>query len=684
MSDGSQIEKNNPYEINEIESKRTPQKQSTWENILEYFESYIKPYTPYRDEPTYKALISFIIKYYTDLIYNVQPEIFKDMFERQTIRTEVIDLLLISIGLPEKLVKSITTTSKFIILKSFSDFERYQGTVKFFRSVGGAFYDKVSFYELYIDYDSSIVNPTEKYFMCVDKDNIPPGSFFLISSTYKRYYVWFNCDRTNSDPKLEDRVGVEIRYTNESTSEDIAQLIVDGLIQTDEFYASMTATPDIINIQLVEHGPVIEPFSPGSTSLYIAIETKGKPDGAWILRPRPIFVHPKLEKLTEVFDYQAAYNKIPTLLVPEEQLEELRKADEIVFPTKSNIILMNYVYTIEASIFNTLIFTILMKRIGEDLFTIHLTGSNEKTAITYNVVVYTWYYLLARYYGVTLEGVSIVNGLINGHIVLGTNKETEYSIDDLPMIENEYNNIKTRNDLVRFYNKYYVSQFGRYYEVEKPTIQSMRETLRTMDYSFSEYIENRVENAENQEQDIRFLLDELYASIVLSFNKDEYRKNDILSRYLPILLQFITQITTNMKVTDSYKLIYNLKPFHTELLDLAFNNIEINDKFNALLFDDYKKIFYTLVLADLLHMSDEVLFSFTPKKDGDSLSLNDYAVPNTRLQYDFDINVNDSQFLSFLRPVIDRISISDQVSFKTILNKEIKHNIEDNISVEKE
>ena len=63
MSDNNNLfEKTNIYEINAIDL--TTQKESTWENIVEYFDSYIKPYTPYKDEPTYKAMIEFIVKYY--------------------------------------------------------------------------------------------------------------------------------------------------------------------------------------------------------------------------------------------------------------------------------------------------------------------------------------------------------------------------------------------------------------------------------------------------------------------------------------------------------------------------------------------------------------------------------------------------------------------------------------------
>ena len=631
------------------------QKETTYENILEYFDSYIRPYTPFKDEPAYKSMVSFIVKYYVDLIYNVQPDIFKDLFEKQTIRSEVVDLLLISIGLPENVVRSITTISKYVILKSFSDFERYKGTVKFIRSIGGAFNDVISYYELYIDYDKTYINPVAEFLVIVDRGNISPGSYFLISSTNTNYYIWFNYDSSSEEPEIEGRTGIEILYDDDTSSSEITQKIITALNLTDEFYVNINGT-DILQIQAAEHGETLDNLSQGTTSLDVRTVTEGKSPGAWILRPRPIFIHPKTEKLTEVFSYQAAYNKIPTLLVPEDQLEELNQNEQIVLPTKSNIILMDYTQSIDASYFNTLIFTILMENIGDDSFSVYLTGSDGTTTITYNTAIFLWYYLLAKYYNMTLEGVSLAM-----HIVMGTNKVTDYSLEDIVEIQREYDNIKSRDDLVRFYNEYITDHFTRVYEAEKPTVHGMSETLRKIDAEFWEYIEHRLADAENQEQDIRFLLDEIYASMVLSF--DQYSDRPIIHKYIPVLLQFITQVTTNIKVTDSYKIVYNLKPFHTELLDLAHNKIEINDKFNALLLDDQQLTIFELVLADLLHMADETLFSFTPKKDGDSLSLIDAAMINCRWTYSFDASTKDKYFWTFLTAVASVALMSDQTKF---------------------
>ena len=647
------IKETDVYKINEVDI--STQKETTWENILEYFEDYIKTYSAYKDEPTYKALISFTIQYYLDIIYNKQPELFKELFENQTIRSELVDLLLVSIGLPERVIRSITITSKFVILKSFSDFERYKGTVKFFRSIGGSFSDVISYYELYIDYDENYINPAAEYLLFIDKDNISPGSYFLISSTLNNYYVWFNYQHNNEDPAIQDRIGLEINYDEYSVSSGIARDIINQLNSTNDFFVNVNSV-DILEIQVSEHGSVLANPSSGTTGLDFKIVNEGKAPGAWILRPRPVYIHPRMEQVTEVFSYQAAYNKIPTLLVPEEQLTELKNNDDIILPTKSNIILMDYTKTIDASYLNTLIFTILMENIGDDYFSVFLTGSDGTTTITYNTAIFLWYYLLAKYYNVTLEGVNLAT-----HIVMGTNKITDYTLEDIEVIQQAYDNIKTREQLVDFYREYITDRFTRIYDAEKPTVAIMSETLRKIDSEFWEYVENRISAAENPEQDMRFFLDEIYASLVLSF--DQYRDRPIIYKNISLLLQLITSITTNIKATDSYKIVYNLKPFHTELLDLAHNKIEVNDKFNALLFDDQFDIMYLLGLADLLHLSDETVFSFIPKKDSTSLSIIDHVTPNIKLYYNFDISPTDEFNSFFYKTILNFIHLSDNACF---------------------
>lgn len=491
--------------------------------------------------------------------------------------------------------------------------------------------------------------------MTLSKDDITGGSYLLISSTDHDYYIWFNEEGNSSDPQIPDRIGLEIPFSAVDTASEISKIIIQKLNETQEFFLNVNST-DILEIQLANHGDPLNPPSSGTTNLKFKIISKGQSKGNWILRPRPVYIHPKMEQVTEVFSYEEAYNKIPTLLVSIEQLDELKSRDELVLPTKSNIILLDYTSTIDANPLNKLIFTILMEYIGDDYFSVFLTGSSGTTTISYNTAFLLWYYLLAKYYNVTLEGVDLMF-----HIVMGTKKVTDYVLEDIPRIVEKYESLQTRSEIYQFYQEYIEEPFIRPYENEKPTIPIMSETLRKIDSEMWEYVENRLNTAENVEQDIRFLLDELYASMVLSF--DRYRDKPIVYQYIPMLLQFTTQITTNIKATDSYKLVYNLKPFHTEILDLARNKILIDDKFNWLAFEDPTEMFYQLILADLLHMSDQLFFHFSPKKNDSSLALISSFIPDFYLPVEEELNLKDKIPMYYLLILADLIHLSDRLYF---------------------
>ena len=284
------------------------------------------------------------------------------------------------------------------------------------------------------------------------------------------------------------------------------------------------------------------------------------------------------------------------------------------FPNSAGIFCYNNIISSQSAL-NVLYFNILMDEIGDDNFSLYLSGNSSMMTISYNTAIFLWYYLLAKYYNVTLEGIELAR-----YRVFGTQKITTYILEDIPIIQAEYDKVKTREELLEFRRIYIDEPFSRIYENNKPTVAMMSDTLRKIDEDLWEYVENRLNSTEDIEQDLRFLMDEIYASLILSFNN--YKEKPLIFQYIPLLLQFITQITTNIKVTDSYKIVYNLKPFHTEILDLVNNKIEIQDKFNAILFNDYFDTMFLLIVGDLLHMSDQQIFTYIPKEDQSALSLN--------------------------------------------------------------
>lgn len=611
-----------PIDVNLPQNEIDQQPLSTFDNIKLYFDNYIKNFVPYKDEPVYKALIEFFLDHYLNIIYTIQPAEFKQLFEEQSIPNSVIDTLLVSIGMPENVINNITLTTKIIILKSMSDFERYKGTIKFIKTLAGNLNDKISYYELYIDYDKNYNNTPGSYLVIIEKNKIYNNSYFLLDGIQNKYYVWFNMDNNGVDPKLKEQIGIEINIDSRyDTNKSIALKIIDVLNKTSDFNVKIN-TVDILEINLIKSGES-DGFDPGSTDLKFFIKNDAKKTGAWVLLPKPIYIHNSMKQNVSKILYRDAYNKIPNLLISEEQLTNLYKKNDIVLPIKSNILLLDYASSTDNSIINNLFFTIILQDIGDDFLSLYLTNE-ASLSTTYKNFIFYWFYLIQRYYDITLQNLKLSNA-----IIMGTGKLSEYSVNDLPKIEEEYNNINTRPELIEFYNKYYLKEFSSVINNQKITLYGLKETAKKIDSNLYNYIEKRLNSAEDTQFEIQLLLDELYASFVLSFKK--YQNDPILSKYLPFLLESISYISTDIKHTDSYKIIYNMKPFHTDLLDLSSNNIVIGseddnnlqDKFNSLLLSTIPEFIYYLNLLSLQHISDQFDIKFL-LNHMDSLSLISY------------------------------------------------------------
>lgn len=552
-------------------------KIKTDDNILEYFDRYIKTFAPYKDNNVYRAFVDFIIKYLVNEIYSVQPSEFKQLFEEQDIPSNVVDRLLVALGLPSELILTLTTNTKLLILQAFSDFQRYKGTVKFIRKIGGSLSDRISYYELYIDYDSDYINSVGKYILVFQKNDVSNNSYFTIDSIDRSYYVWFNFDDKGKDPALKDKIGIEIKIDSRDTNKSIARRIITELNLTNELYAKIN-TQDIIEISLSKSG-YSKGLDRGTTNLKFSVIDPAIKNGAWIMRAKPIYIHPEMTQRDTVFKYKEVYDKIPNLLISEEHLTNLYENSDIVLPIKSNILLLDYNNDIRSSQMNTLLFTIIMSRIADDFLDVYLSGESTSTSTTYKNIVFFWYYLLQLYFNVPLS--SSMESV--ERIILGSVYGSELSVEDIPIIVNEYNQIKTKEELYNFVSKYYTSQYLGITSKEETTLDGVADTAKRLDPELYDYIENRLRNSEDVNSEIAAILDELYASIKISFQN--YKDDPILSKYIDIILENLVLVSTDIKNTDSYKLVTSLKPYHTEIFDISTDSVTINNKFDALMME---------------------------------------------------------------------------------------------------
>jgi hypothetical protein len=157
------------------------------DDIRNFFDSYIKPYAPYREEKVYNTLINTLSEYYYGQLYTVIPKELKQIYEDANFETpEIYNQLLIAVGVPQSIIDNISLANKLIFLKTLADFERYKGTISFFQKVAETFSDRISIYELFIDRDlvgDWVFKPVKVYLndeMVLNVDDIPYSTLYNV------------------------------------------------------------------------------------------------------------------------------------------------------------------------------------------------------------------------------------------------------------------------------------------------------------------------------------------------------------------------------------------------------------------------------------------------------------------------------------------------------------------------
>ena len=138
----------------------------TLDDVRNFCNTYIKPFAPYQEEKVYDTLINNLTEYYYNQTYFNIPSELKQIYEEANFDTPAIyDQLLIAIGVPTEIINTLSLSNKLIFLKTLSDFERYKGTISFFQKVAEAFADRLSIYELFIDFDGTnwVFKPVKMY-----------------------------------------------------------------------------------------------------------------------------------------------------------------------------------------------------------------------------------------------------------------------------------------------------------------------------------------------------------------------------------------------------------------------------------------------------------------------------------------------------------------------------------------
>jgi hypothetical protein len=348
----------------------------------------------------------------------------------------------------------------------------------------------------------------------------------------------------------------------------------------------------------------------------------------WVLKPVLIYKNDQVDIKDTPLDYLQIYNQVPTLLISPEHLSELKDSENIILPSKTNMLLLDYNITTKVSLMRDLITCTFIKEYRDNLFTMYFSDG-QNFSMTLGNIVYIWVYLASVYHNISWEHFDLKR------ILSWIDYNNPYSVSDLDGLISEYNEIKTRTALDKFFNEKISIFFNQFYSTDKDyTPDNMLDIIEIIDPVFFYYLQQRIGNSSNVKEDYRQIMNDIYNSLMLY----EHTTTDIhFKKYFSYFMDFLPKLTLHVEDTVTYKIIYNLKPYHVELVTKSTSSIIVDDKFNDVMIDDPYSFIFTLFRFDFVDMGIDYLFKMTSK----------YS--------------DNAQLLSYVRCIIKHI-ISDQLA----------------------
>jgi len=292
----------------------------------------------------------------------------------------------------------------------------------------------------------------------------------------------------------------------------------------------------------------------------------------WILRPKVVYENKNIDPYTGFLLYDDVYEKVPSLLVNSNDLNRSLTNEELCLPIKSNLLLLTYDLSTDVSLLKNFLASIFVKSYRENILTLYF--SNYNYSLSLSKIIFLWYYLLTRYYESIWDAFPL-NQLINF-------KYITQNITDVENILQEYENINSRKLVDEFYSKYLSSLAEYYINNNNYTETDLFNILKASDELLMSYIDNRIINSPNPKMELISITNEIYNSILISISTS----SDInFKKYSEYFLYFLTQLSITPENTDSYIILSELKPFHTELITSAITSIYVQDKFNQIYID---------------------------------------------------------------------------------------------------
>ncbi len=385
-------------------------------------------------------------------------------------------------------------------------------------------------------------------------------------------------------------------------------------------------------------------------------------ENEWILRPLKIYKNERIDDFTESLKYDDVYPEISTLLVDSEQLTALNNNNQLTLPLKSNLVLLDYELSEHISLLYNFIFSVFVKTYQSNH--IQLYFRDFSYSYTVKKIVFLWYYLLTKYFNVTWVPFPL-NYIL--HFDINVNP---FYVTDLDNIVSEYNEINSRKSLNQFYSTYF-SSFEKYHRtLNEFNKTDFHDIINILDSSLIEYLDNRIALSGNVKKEIQEITNEIYNSLLLDINASN---DPLYQKYSEYFLLNLSQLAINPNDTDTYLILYNLKPYHTELVTRSRSSLYINDKFNQVFIDEEYSFLYELVKASMLTISDVESFNTEIKQSNSVpiLSAANFKYKHTIHENGFNNIENIEVFLKLIYASIVNISDNEIPNIEITQNENV-------------
>lgn len=347
----------------------------------------------------------------------------------------------------------------------------------------------------------------------------------------------------------------------------------------------------------------------------------------WVFKPVLVYKDSDLKEVREKIPYQQVYDSLPNFIVPKEQLENSRLANQITLPIKSNILLLDEQIVTDISLLRNLIISTFLKDYKDNYINIYF--SDVQYSLNIKTIYYSWYYLTCKYYGTPWLSIPSTSFLLQFN-----DFSNPFSVYDLKDLLSEYEELENNRDIDLFY-KNHLEIFSQYVQSESLTVNQMGDRLNNLDNAFSEYINQRISSSIDDNKEINAIINEIYNSLI--YYRDTYSigigisSTDPFIEYFDYFLESLPQLTIDPKDTTSYILIYNFKPYHTELLSNISNVLTYNDKFNNVILSDSYSFHFEMIKYELLGLIDERYVNLELFKQSDIKLVSGYETIDMRL-----------------------------------------------------